>query len=202
MNNADNFFQSLCEQYYADLGNFLLALTKDRELAQDLLQETFIVAWNKRELLLTHPNPAGFLFQTARLCLKHARQKQKKQQDRVLYLDREQLAQQKQEQHGNDPWEELCLQQDAAIDETKWITAALQQLSDEEYLLYRQHYLEKKTFVQLAQEHQQSAVCLRMRALRIRKKVQKAVRQLALEEFSDQSCIQSSKGGIQHEKTC
>lgn len=202
MNNADNFFQSLCEQYYADLGNFLLALTKDRELAQDLLQETFIVAWNKRELLLTHPNPAGFLFQTARLCLKHARQKQKKQQGRVLYLDREQLAQQKQEQHGNDPWEELCLQQDAAIDETKWITAALQQLSDEEYLLYRQHYLEKKTFVQLAQEHQQSAVCLRMRALRIRKKVQKAVRQLALEEFSDQSCIQSSKGGIQHEKTC
>ncbi len=202
MNNADNFFQSLCEQYYADLGNFLLALTKDRELAQDLLQETFIVAWNKRELLLTHPNPAGFLFQTARLCLRHARQKQKKQQGRVLYLDREQLAQQKQEQHGNDPWEELCLQQDAAIDETKWITAALQQLSDEEYLLYRQHYLEKKTFVQLAQEHQQSAVCLRMRALRIRKKVQKAVRQLALEEFSDQSCIQSSKGGIQHEKTC
>lgn len=144
MNNADNFFQSLCEQYYADLGNFLLALTKDRELAQDLLQETFIVAWNKRELLLTHPNPAGFLFQTARLCLKHARQKQKKQQSRVLYLDREQLAQQKQEQHGNDPWEELCLQQDTAIDETKWITAALQQLSDEEYLLYRQHYLEKK----------------------------------------------------------
>lgn len=202
MNNADNFFQSLCEQYYADLGNFLLALTKDRELAQDLLQETFIVAWNKRELLLTHPNPAGFLFQTARLCLRHARQKQKKQQGRVLYLDREQLAQQKQEQHGNDPWEELCLQQDAAIDETKWITAALQPLSDEEYLLYRQHYLEKKTFVQLAQEHQQSAVCLRMRALRIRKKVQKAVRQLALEEFSDQSCIQSSKGGIQHEKTC
>lgn len=202
MNNADNFFQSLCEQYYADLGNFLLALTKDRELAQDLLQETFIVAWNKRELLLTHPNPAGFLFQTARLCLRHARQKQKKQQGRVLYLDREQLAQQKQEQHGNDPWEELCLQQDAAIDETKWITAALQQLSDEEYLLYRQHYLEKKTFVQLAQEHQQSAVCLRMRALRIRKKVQKAVRQLALEEFSDQSRIQSSKGGIQHEKTC
>ena len=202
MNNADNFFQSLCEQYYADLGNFLLALTKDRELAQDLLQETFIVAWNKRELLLTHPNPAGFLIQTARLCLRHARQKQKKQQSRVLYLDREQLAQQKQEQHGNDPWEELCLQQDAAIDETKWITAALQQLSDEEYLLYRQHYLEKKTFVQLAQEHQQSAVCLRMRALRIRKKVQKAVRQLALEEFSDQSRIQSSKGGIQHEKTC
>lgn len=202
MNNADNFFQSLCEQYYADLGNFLLALTKDRELAQDLLQETFIVAWNKRELLLTHPNPAGFLFQTARLCLRHARQKQKKQQSRVLYLDREQLAQQKQEQHGNDPWEELCLQQDAAIDETKWITAALQQLSDEEYLLYRQHYLEKKTFVQLAQEHQRSAVCLRMRALRIRKKVQKAVRQLALEEFSDQSRIQSSKGGIQHEKTC
>ena len=144
MNNADNFFQSLCEQYYADLGNFLLALTKDRELAQDLLQETFIVAWNKRELLLTHPNPAGFLFQTARLCLRHARQKQKKQQGRVLYLDREQLAQQKQEQHGNDPWEELCLQQDAAIDETKWITAALQQLSNEEYLLYRQHYLEKK----------------------------------------------------------
>lgn len=39
--DIDAFFQKLCEENYADLGNFLLVLTKDREQAQDILQETF-----------------------------------------------------------------------------------------------------------------------------------------------------------------
>ena len=41
--DIDAFFQKLCEENYADLGNFLLVLTKDREQAQDILQETFIL---------------------------------------------------------------------------------------------------------------------------------------------------------------
>ena len=35
--DIDAFFQKLCEENYADLGNFLLVLTKDREQAQDIL---------------------------------------------------------------------------------------------------------------------------------------------------------------------
>ena len=68
LEDIDAFFQKLCEENYTDLGNFLLVLTKDREQAQDILQETFIVAWQKRQKLISHPNPAGFLFQTARIC--------------------------------------------------------------------------------------------------------------------------------------
>ena len=34
--DIDAFFQKLCEENYADLGNFLLVLTKDREQAQDI----------------------------------------------------------------------------------------------------------------------------------------------------------------------
>ena len=46
--DIDAFFQKLCEENYADLGNFLLVLTKDREQAQDILQETFIIAWQPK----------------------------------------------------------------------------------------------------------------------------------------------------------
>ena len=53
LENIDAFFQKLCEENYADLGNFLLVLTKDREQAQDILQETFIVAWQKRQKLIS-----------------------------------------------------------------------------------------------------------------------------------------------------
>lgn len=195
MNNTEHFFQTLCEQYYADLGNYLLAMTRDRELAQDLLQETFIVAWKKRELLISHPNPGGFLFQTARLCLKNARQKQKRQQRHLVYLEQEQLVQQSDQRQAADPWEQLCQQQDDAIDETNWVLPALQQLSCEEYQLYRQHYLEKKSFAQLAREQNISPVSLRMRALRIRKKIYRAVRQFSLDD-----CPSASEGGKNREK--
>lgn len=200
MNNTEHFFQTLCEQYYADLGNYLLAMTRDRELAQDLLQETFIVAWKKRELLPNHPNPGGFLFQTARLCLKNARQRQKKQQSRLIYLEQEQLAQQSDQRRATDLWEELCRQQDASVDEAQWIAPALQTLSEQEYQLYRQHYLEKKSFAQLAREQNISPVSLRMRALRIRRKIYVAVRQLSAKQFSLDDRPSVSKGGDNHEK--
>ncbi len=115
LEDIDAFFQKLCEENYADLGNFLLVLTKDREQAQDILQETFIVAWQKRQKLILHPNPAGFLFQTARLCLKSSRRKCSREQNQVVYLDQEELANQSSLKQSPDLIEELLLQQDQSL---------------------------------------------------------------------------------------
>lgn len=150
--DIDAFFQKLCEENYADLGNFLLVLTKDREQAQDILQETFIIAWQKRQKLISHPNPAGFLFQTARLCLKSSRRKRSREQNQVVYLDQEELANQPSLKQSPDLIEELLLQQDQSIDEQKWVDVVLSRLTPEEQKLYRSHYIEKKSFVTLSQE--------------------------------------------------
>ena len=150
--DIDAFFQKLCEENYADLGNFLLVLTKDREQAQDILQETFIIAWQKRQKLISHPNPTGFLFQTARLCLKSSRRKRSREQNQVVYLDQEELANQPSLKQSPDLIEELLLQQDQCIDEQKWVDVVLSRLTPEEQKLYRSHYIEKKSFVTLSQE--------------------------------------------------
>ncbi len=184
MNDADVFFQKLCEQYYADLGNFLLALTKDREMAEDLLQETFIIAWQKRAQLPSHPNPAGFLFQTARNCFKSAQRKRAKEQRRLVPLEQQEAQP---AQCAAD--EELLRQQDASIDELCWVDAVLQKLSAEERQLYEQHYLHKKSFVQLAREWGVSQTSLRMRAVRLRRKIQKEVRTLSFTESPPEHSI-------------
>lgn len=142
--DIDAFFQKLCEENYADLGNFLLVLTKDREQAQDILQETFIIAWQKRQKLISHPNPAEFLFQTARLCLKSSRRKRSREQNQVVYLDQDELANQSSLKQCPDLIEELLLQQDQCIDEQKWVDVVLSRLTPEEQKLYRSHYIEKK----------------------------------------------------------
>ena len=151
----------------------MLVLTKDREQAQDILQETFIIAWQKRQKLISHPNPAGFLFQTARLCLKSSRRKRSREQNQVVYLDQEELANQPSLKQSPDLIEELLLQQDQSI---------LSRLTPEEQKLYRSHYIEKKSFVTLSQEWKVSQTGLRMRAVRLRRKIQKMVKTLSLEE--------------------
>ena len=146
------------------------------------MQETFIVAWQKRQKLISHPNPAGFLFQTARLCLKSSRRKRSREQNQVVYLDQEELANQPSLKQSPDLIEELLLQQDQSIDEQKWVDVILSKLTPEEQRLYRSHYIEKKTFVTLSQEWKVSQTGLRMRAVRLRRKVQKMVKTLSLEE--------------------
>lgn len=182
LEDIDAFFQKVCEENYADLGNFLLVLTKDREQAQDILQETFIIAWQKRQKLISHPNPAGFLFQTARLCLKSSRRKRSREQNQVVYLDQDELANQSSLKQCPDLIEELLLQQDQSIDEQKWVDVVLSRLTPEEQKLYRSHYIEKKSFVALSQEWKVSQTGLRMRAVRLRRKIQKMVKTLSLEE--------------------
>ena len=184
MNDEDIFFQRLCEQHYADLGNFLLALTKDREMAEDLLQETFIIAWQKRAQLPAHPNPAGFLFQTARNCLKSAQRKRAKEQRRLVPLEQQEIQP---AQCAAD--EELLRQQDASIDELRWVDAVLQALSTQERRLYEEHYLRKKSFVQLAKEWGVSQTSLRMRAVRLRRTIQKEVRALSFTEAPPEHSI-------------
>lgn len=64
--NAEQFFESKYLSLYQPLYRFLYQLTGSQPEAEDLLQETFALAWQKREELLRHPNPDGWLYLTAR----------------------------------------------------------------------------------------------------------------------------------------
>ncbi len=64
--NADDFFEKKYLALYAPLTRFVWQLVRDERAAEDLVQETFLQAWNEREDLAGHPNADGWFYVTAR----------------------------------------------------------------------------------------------------------------------------------------
>lgn len=54
------------------LGQFLAQIVGSRSQAEDLLQETFLVAWREREIIASIENPEAWLFAVARNRALHA----------------------------------------------------------------------------------------------------------------------------------
>ena len=60
------FFEQLCADYYEKMLRYLFAALGSEAAARDQTQEVFLTACQKSVLLSQHPNPGGFLFQTAK----------------------------------------------------------------------------------------------------------------------------------------
>ena len=63
---AGTYLERLFEQHERRLGQFLVHVVRDRALAEDLLQETFLAAWSARNELDSVVNPEAWLFGIAR----------------------------------------------------------------------------------------------------------------------------------------
>ena len=65
------FFQHLFEENYQKLIHFICYahLKVELKTAEDIVQDTFVEAINKYEQLRSHPNPGGWLMNTARFKL-------------------------------------------------------------------------------------------------------------------------------------
>ena len=60
------YIERLFAQHERRLGQFLVHVVRDRALAEDLLQETFLAAWRARDDLDAVDNPEAWLFGIAR----------------------------------------------------------------------------------------------------------------------------------------
>jgi RNA polymerase sigma-70 factor (ECF subfamily) len=60
----DSLFQSLYEANYKKMVRFAYCMVGSMETAQDLVQETFLLALFKSSSLSSHPNPEGWLMLT------------------------------------------------------------------------------------------------------------------------------------------
>lgn len=59
--DKNQFIKALFELEYPALIRKAYALTTDKELAQDLVQDTFVLAFSHWETLAHHPSPGGWL---------------------------------------------------------------------------------------------------------------------------------------------
>lgn len=58
-------FEKIYAHYYERLCNYLLNYSQDRSKIEDVVQETFIMLWNKRKSLNIHSSLSNYLYRTA-----------------------------------------------------------------------------------------------------------------------------------------
>jgi len=62
----NDYFDRLYTDWWLGLIKYAYRLTFDKNLAEEIVQETFIEAYKKTEMLQRHENPAGWLYVTTR----------------------------------------------------------------------------------------------------------------------------------------
>lgn len=152
-----DFFNTLYKENYTRVYNFICRsqLRKDTKLAEDIVQSTFCEAWNKLDILLTHPNQNGWLMETAKM--KYWSQRKKKSTTEIGYDD--------------------CLEEPFTT-ESRYNTLELEMIIDEalsieERELFTRYFVEKNPIKLMAQRENMSEGAFKVKMHRIRKKVQK-----------------------------
>lgn len=73
----DQFMEQLHRGYFGKLMMYAFAATKNRDYAQDVVQDTFHEALRRIDTLMAHPNPGGWLMTTLKYKLReHERMRQ------------------------------------------------------------------------------------------------------------------------------
>ena len=152
-----DFFNALYKENYIRVYNFVCRsqMRMDTKLAEDITQSTFCEAWNKLDILLTHPNQNGWLMETAKK--KYWSQWKKKSSKEIGYDD--------------------CLEEPYSI-ESRYNTLELELIIDEalsieERELFNKYFIEKNPIKVMAQRENMSEGAFKVKMHRIRKKVQK-----------------------------
>ena len=82
--------ESLYLQHYSAMESYAYRFFKNRDLAQDAVQETFLIAQTKLDVLLASPAPRGWLFNTLKNVIGNIYKQQKKLKDTVVLREDDQ----------------------------------------------------------------------------------------------------------------
>lgn len=173
-----SFFEQLCVEYYEKILRYLYASLRDEATAKDCTQDVFLTACQKSELLMQHPNPGGFLFQTA----KNLSQKSRRESfSRMLRetsddVDAVEVA---------DLNADIITMLDKQIDEQEYIETVLSQLTNEKRKIYSLYYLDKKSMSEIAGLLGVEEAAVRMRYVRLRREI----RTIAIEVMKQNLCL-------------
>ena len=169
----DRYFERLCSKYYKNVFRYILFCIKDEDAAADIVQETFVTVYKKLDE--KHPNPGGFIFQTAKNIIKEYKRKLYK---RIMYEISE-------DERYNIPDTANTIEKaiDGAINEYEYVTDILSQLSEEKYRLYKLYYIDRLPMDKIARDLGIEYTALRMRYVRLRKEIRSLVKKLAEEKF-------------------
>jgi len=79
----NDYFDRLYTEWWLGLIKYAYRLTFDKNLAEEIVQETFIEAYKKSEMLQRHENPVGWLYVTTRNIAKASLRKIEKRKSEI-----------------------------------------------------------------------------------------------------------------------
>ena len=176
-------FEEICRENYAGIYNYILAKTGNREAAEDITQDVFLIAFQKGGAFLTHEKPVAFLYATAKNLVLEYYKRSKYAFAKTAGFEETDITAFEKNAFEADAYEALCRQKSGNINEILYRKQVLRKLKPKERELYRKYYVDKKPMKAIARELQMSEPAVRMKYMRIRKKVQKIVTSLKLDDF-------------------
>lgn len=167
-------FKVLCDENYKRIYRYIYAMTSDRTLTEDLVQDVFLAAYEKGDAFLSHEKPAAFLYKTAKFLTCSALRKVQARREETLSGDFPSLE--------RDPAEVLSMEDDRQIDEMDHVPQVLGKLSVEQRDLYNRYYLNHEPMKEIAASLGLKEPALRMRYVRLRKDVRRIISEIDFQE--------------------
>jgi len=171
------FFEKLCADYYEKVLRYLFSALGSEGAARDCTQDVFLIACQKCALLSQHPNPGGFLFQTAKNLARKARREGYRQMISDIALD-------DLEGEPADHTASIDYILDRQLDEQQYMEYVLCKLTDEKRKLYMLYYLEKKSMAQIANLFGIEESAVRMRYVRLRREIREIASEVCEKYFT------------------
>ena len=163
----ETWFENLFEESYTLLyriGRVFQGMPSGRgDVIEDLIQETFILAWKHRSKLMAHPNPTGWLVETFRRCMMAQSRKAKKESIRQAFsMDQDELP----------PMEDrVAVPIEKLVQGKEQIVMIHNLLGDKNAIIFLRYCLQGESAKKLAVEYQMSESGIRVRVSRLKKKL-------------------------------
>lgn len=160
MTNYD-FILMISQKYYKSLYQYVKQICRDKTIVADIVQDTFMIAYEKADALRDHQNIQGWLYRTARY--------------RTLQVLKSALE-----------YEELSTIAETVCDDSSFEDDSIaiidlypemaKHLKPQELQLIIRHYEEGYNYSDLAEEYHTSQISVKSKLQRIRKKLQQNIK--------------------------
>ena len=164
-------FERLCRENQRAILAYAYLCSRDLDLAEDIVQETLTIAFEKREQYFAEANFGGWLVSIARNVWFRERDRRRLDRRPAEFID----------DHSSLLLDERSYREPAWEEESAALKGCLQKLSPTDQSLIRGHFSEKKKYAELARIHERTTSWVKVRMHRARMALLECVR-LAMRE--------------------
>ena len=149
-------FAKFCENTQKNLKKYVLRLqNNDIYAAEEIVQDTYEFAMKKKDVVMSHPNPEGWLFEVAKNFSKKYNQKKRKTRANETELTENIII-------PTDSYSEL-------------IESILSALTDREKVFFESHYIDRVSILEIADQTGEKYDNLKKFSSRLKAKLKKII---------------------------